>query len=497
MKMSKKISVLSVCLVLISASVFGQTSSFCDMSSSENEPQPVFPVPTERQLAWHEMEFYAFIHFGINTFTNLEWGNGNESINSFNPTSAIDVEQWVTEIKNAGMKGIILTCKHHDGFCTWFTNTTEHSTKNNTTTYGNVDIPALLSAECQRQGLKFGAYISPWDRNHAEYGRAGYVNVFREQIREICTNYGEIFEMWFDGANGGSGYYGGANESRSIDAETYYDFPNTFKMIRELQPNCAIWGWDQDCHWVGNEEGWAGETSWCTYDNGANDDGSGNEEGEEDGWRWLPTECDAKNGNGWFWNTTADNTGQIKTAQQLFNIYMTSVGRNSNLVLNFPPNKAGVLSNATVTNLRAFKALLDEAFGTDLALNATVSASAERSSSVAGKFAARNVNDNSDDTYWALEDGETSGSIELDLGSSRTVKYIRLGEYIRKGQRVKGFEIYTWNGSTWVKQSTTTATTTIGHKRIVQLTSPTQTSKVKVVITDSKVCPLINRISVY
>ena len=188
MKISKKLFVLIVCMLLVFPIVLGQTSSFCDMSSSENEPQPVFPVPTERQMAWHEMEFYAFMHFGINTFTNLEWGNGNESINSFNPTSAINVEQWVTEIKNAGMKGIILTCKHHDGFCTWFTNPTAHSTKNNTTTYGNVDIPALLSAECRRQGLKFGAYISPWDRNHAEYGRAGYVEVFRAQIREICTN---------------------------------------------------------------------------------------------------------------------------------------------------------------------------------------------------------------------------------------------------------------------------------------------------------------------
>ena len=478
--MKEKLLFLMVFVLATMVPVSGQTSTLCDMSSSENEPQPVFPVPTERQLAWHDMEFYAFMHFGINTFTNREWGNGNESINTFNPTAELNVEQWVTEIKNAGMKGIILTCKHHDGFCTWFTNTTEHSTKNNTTTHGHVDIPALLSAECARQGLKFGAYISPWDRNTAEYGRAGYVTAFREQIREICTN-------------GGSGYYGGANESRSIDAETYYDFPNTFKMIRELQPNCAIWGWDQDCHWVGNEEGWAGETSWSTFDNGAN----GNEYGDEDGWRWLPSECDAKNGNGWFWNTSADNTGQIKTAQQLFNIYMTSVGRNSNLILNFPPNKAGVLSTATVNNLRGFKTLYDAAFGTDLALTGTATASAERSSSVSGKFAASNVNDNDNETYWALEDGQTSGEIEIDLGSSQTVKYVRLGEYIRKGQRVKGFEIHTWNGSSWVKQATTTATTTIGHRRIVQLTSPVSTSKVKIVITDSKVCPLINRISIY
>ena len=243
----------SLIVFAVTLSSFAQTTALCDISSDINEPLPVFPVPTETQLKWHDMEFYAFMHFGINTFTGKEWGYGDESINTFNPTSALNVEQWVSEIKNIGCKGIILTCKHHDGFCTWFTNTTNHSTKNNTTTNGHVDIVKMLSEECAEQGLKFGAYISPWDRNHAEYGRAGYVEAFHEQIREICTNYGDIFEMWFDGANGGDGYYGGARESRSIDAATYYDFPNAFKMIKELQPNCAIWGWDQDCHWIGNE----------------------------------------------------------------------------------------------------------------------------------------------------------------------------------------------------------------------------------------------------
>lgn len=483
--------ILSLLLVVFTTgSAFAQSSTLCDISSDLNEPMPVFPVPTETQLKWHDMEFYAFIHFGINTFTGREWGYGDESINTFNPTSELDVEQWVTEIKNIGCKGIILTCKHHDGFCTWFTNTTNHSTKNNTTTYGHVDIPKLLSEECARQGLKFGAYISPWDRNHAEYARAGYVETFREQIREICTNYGDIFEMWFDGANGGDGYYGGARESRSIDAATYYDFPNTFKMIKELQPDCAIWGWDQDCHWIGNEEGWAGQTSWSTYNKGAN----GNEYGDEDGWRWLPGEADAKNGPGWFW-TFSDS--QLKSAQELFTIYMNSVGRNANLILNFPPNKTGSFSETTVTRMREFKALLDQAFGNDLALNRPATASAERSSSAVDMYAASNVTDNNPETYWALEDGETSGTIDIDLGASKTVTYVRLGEYIRKGQRVKGFEIYTWNGSDWVKQSTTEETTTIGHKRIVKLSSPISTQKVRVKITDSKVCPLISRISIY
>lgn len=474
--------------------LLAQSTVLCDISTPENDPMPVFPVPTETQMRWHDMEFYAFIHFGINTFTGKEWGYGDEDINRFNPTSALNVEQWVRELKNIGCKGIILTCKHHDGFCTWFTNTTEHSTKNNTTVHGHVDIPKLISEECKKQGIKFGAYISPWDRNHAEYARPGYVETFREQIREICTNYGELFEMWFDGANGGNGYYGGARETRSIDAATYYDFPNTFKMIKELQPNCAIWGWDQDCHWIGNEEGYAGQTSWSLYDNGANGDGSGNEEGDENGWRWLPGEADAKNGPGWFWTF---NESELKSAQELFNIYMTSVGRNANLILNFPPDRSGSFSNRTVQIMHEFKGLLDKAFGTDLALNRPATASAERKSSVAGKFAASNVTDNDPETYWALEDGETSGSIDIDLGENRTVNYIRLGEYIRKGQRVKSFSIYTWNGSEWDRQSATEQTTTIGHKRIVKLTSPVTTSKVRIEINDCKVCPLISRISIY
>ena len=211
--------------------------------------------------------------------------------------------------------------------------------------------------------------------------------------------------------------------------------------------------------------------------------------------RSVPTEVDAKNGNGWFWNTSAD--ANVKTSQQLFNIYLSSVGRNSNLILNFPPNRAGRLSDATVDRMRGMKTLLDAAFTTDLAAGKPATATAVRASSVNGKFAPSNVTDGNSETYWALEDGVKTGSIDVDLGANSTVTYVRLAEHIRLGQRVKGFEISTWNGSAWVKQTLTESATTIGHKRIVKLTTPVSTSKVRVTITDSKDCPLISRVSVY
>ena len=455
-------------------------SQLCNLPNENNEPLPVFPVPTEGQMRWHETEFYAFMHFGINTFTDREWGDGSERESQFAPTAVPDVAQWVKEIKDAGMKGIILTCKHHDGFCLWFTETTGHSVKN-ASGNGHMDIVKAISDKCREQGLKFGVYISPWDRNNAEYGRDGYLKTYQDQIRELCTNYGELFEMWFDGANGGDGYYGGSWGTRNIDATTYYDWPNTFKIIKDLQPNCVIWGSGGEARWIGNEEGWAGETNWATYD-GEN----AAEYGDENGITWNPGECDAKNAGGWFWHPN----NSVKTSQDLFDIYMKSVGRNANLILNIPPNRAGRLDDNDVTQLRGFKTLLDKAFGTDIALHKAAAAESRSG----GSYGANNVTDGDKSTYWALDDGVTSGEIEIDLGGAQAVTYVTLQEYIRKGQRVKGFEIYTWNGAAWDRHATGT---TIGYKRIMKLPTSVTTQKVKIKITDSKVCPLIHTISVF
>lgn len=225
---------------------------------------PCGPVPTDNQLRWQDMEMYAFIHYSLNTYTDQEWGFGNEALELFNP-SDLDCRQWARVCKQAGMKGIIFTAKHHCGFCMWPSEYTEYSVKNTPWKNGKGDVVRELADACREEGLEFAVYLSPWDRNHPEYGRPAYVTYFRNQLRELLTNYGEIFEVWFDGANGGDGWYGGANETRRIDGKTYYGWAETFRMIRELQPKAVIWndGGDRgDLRWVGTEAGNVGETNW-------------------------------------------------------------------------------------------------------------------------------------------------------------------------------------------------------------------------------------------
>ena len=229
-------------------------------------PAPFGPLPSARQLAWHEMEFYGFVHFTVNTFTDREWGYGDEPEAVFNP-GAFDAGQIVRTARDAGMRGLILTAKHHDGFCLWPSQFMEHSVKNSPWKNGRGDVVREMAGACRRAGLKFGIYLSPWDRNHRDYGRPEYLTYYRNQLRELLSNYGPVFTVWFDGANGGDGFYGGANEKRSIDNRTYYDWPNTWAIVRELQPQAVMFSdAGPDFRWVGNEAGLAGETCWATLD---------------------------------------------------------------------------------------------------------------------------------------------------------------------------------------------------------------------------------------
>src|SRR5688572_29678839 len=355
-------------------------------------PAPVHPLPSEAQMQWHEMEMNAFVHFTTNTFTDKEWGYGDEKPEIFNPTQ-LDANQWASELKKAGFKTLILTCKHHDGFCLWPSKYTEHTVKNTPYKNGKGDIVKEVSEACKKYGLKFGVYLSPWDRNHAEYGRPAYIEYYRNQLKELFTGYGPVFEMWFDGANGGDGYYGGARERRRINGRTYYDWPTTLNMVREMQPNVIFFSdAGPGVRWVGNERGTAGETYWNTITPDTLYAGKAGIEnllntGSEDGSAWIPAEVDVSIRPGWFYHKKEDSL--VKTAQQLFDIYLTSVGRGAVLLLNIPPDQRGLFHEIDIKSLYGLRNILNRELGKNKAAGATATASSFRGK--AGAYAAGNA----------------------------------------------------------------------------------------------------------
>lgn len=455
-------------------------------------PNPVLPLPTEEQMAWHEMELNAFIHFTTNTFTNKEWGFGNESPSVFNPSS-LDVMQWVRTLKASGFKGVILTAKHHDGFCLWPSAYTEHSVKASPWKEGRGDVVKELSEGCRKEGLKFGVYVSPWDRNRADYGTPAYIEYYRNQLRELFTRYGPVFEMWFDGANGGDGYYGGANERRRISGATYYDWPGTLQVVRSLQPKVLFFS-DAGPHlrWVGNERGVAGETNWNTISNDTLYAGKAGIEnllntGSEDGTKWIPAEVDVSIRKGWFYHQSED--ALVKTPEQLFGIYLTSVGRGSTLLLNIPPDQRGLIHENDVAALAEFRKLLDERFKNNLAVSAT----ADKQRGTGPSYAAGRLVDGNKDSYWTTDDSDLSASVTINLEGLQTVRYIVMQEYIRLGQRVRSFAVDVWKENRWVEIS---SATTIGYKRILAIT-PVSTNQIRVRILSSKAAPVLSNIEVY
>lgn len=457
-------------------------------------PQAVLPVPTERQLQWHEMEQYAFVHFTTNTFTDKEWGYGDESEAVFNPT-AMDVSQWTKTFKAAGLKGVVLTCKHHDGFCLWPSKYTEHSVKNSPYQNGKGNVVAEVEQACRKDSLKFGIYLSPWDRNRADYGSAAYIEYYRNQLKELFAEHTPVFEMWFDGANGGDGFYGGAREQRKIDGKTYYDWPATLQMIREMEPSVIFFSdAGPDIRWCGNESGYVNETNWNTINADTLYAGkSGIQEllnkGEEDGKHWIPAEVDVSIRPGWFYHAKEDS--MVKTPEQLFDIYLNSVGRGANLILNIPPDRRGLIHENDVASLLGWKKLLDERFRTNLALNKPASASAFRGNDAI--YSPAKATDVQMDTYWATNDGELTGHLEIDLGEPKLISYIMVQEYIKLGQRIKSFSLEVEQNNQWV---TVAHGTTIGYKRILPIT-PETAQKVRLVIKDSKACPLISNMAIF
>ena len=433
-----------------------------------HQVEPYGAVPTQQQLAWQDMDMYAFIHYSLNTYTDQEWGFGNEDPALFNP-SDLDCRQWARVCKQAGMKGIIFTAKHHCGFCMWPSAYTEYSVKNAPWKDGKGDVVRELADACREEGLKFAVYLSPWDRNYAEYGRPEYITYFRNQLRELLTNYGDIFEVWFDGANGGDGWYGGANETRRIE-KTYYEWPETYRLIRELQPDCVIWGDNAnraDLRWVGTEAGYVGETNWSTMPSEGQADYAMLHYGVEDGDVWCPGETNTSIRPGWFYHETEN--AHVKSLSKLMDTYYKSVGRNSTLLLNFPVAPNGRIHPVDSLRGIAFKSMIDEAFKTNLVDKARVS-------------------------HKGLT---TTISFRRPTNFNRFVAE----EDIALGQRVKKFTLEALVDGAWLPLTDELAEdgdglTTIGHRRIICF--PTvKASKLRFTIVDTKAEPVIKKIGLY
>ncbi len=456
-------------------------------ASAVEPPVPFGAVPSPRQLARQEMEFFGFCHFTVDTFTGREWGLGSEPESIFNPTN-FDADQIVQTFKSAGMKGLILTCKHHDGFCLWPSKFTEHSVKNSPWKNGRGDVVRAISDACHKYGLKFGVYLSPWDRNSALYGRPEYIIYYRNQLRELLTNYGPIFEVWLDGANGGSGYYGGANETRTIDKQTYYDWPTTWKLIRELQPDAMIFSdVGPDCRWVGNESGMAGDPCWATINVDGWVPGDADSKilnsGVRGGKKWVPAEADVSIRPGWFWH--ADQNNQVRSVTNLWNLYFESVGHGAALNLNVPPDSDGQVYERDAKTLAEFGLILKKTFAVNLAKSARVTASNVRGGD--HKYGEQNLLDGNLETYWATDDSVTNPEVTLEFKKPVTFDIVSLREFLPLGQRVGAFALDQWQDGKWVQFA---AGTSIGSHRLWRGDSIT-TDKVRLRITESPVCPAL------
>ena len=477
---------LLACLVFSSSS-FGVGAE----SVSVPPPAPFGPVPSENQMRWQEMEYYAFIHFGLNTYTDQSWGYGDEDINLFNPTK-LDAREWVRVCKDSGMTGVILTAKHHSGFCLWPSEYTDYSVKNAPRKNGEGDLVREVADACKEYGLKFGVYLSPWDRNRADYGKPEYITYFRNQLTELLTHYGPVFEIWFDGANGGTGYYGGARENRKIDPKTYYDWPNTYALVRKLQPEIVIWndGGDRgDLRWVGTESGFVGETNWSTLNATGDVNWGMLHFGLEGGDSWVPAEVNTSIRPEWFYHPNEDD--KVKTVPQLLDTYYNSIGRNGTFLLNFPIMPDGRIHPTDVRHAVETAKVVKQTFAHNLAKGAKAEASNTRGG--ASKFGPQNAVDDDKNSYWATDDGVKSASLTVDLGKPTVFNRFLAQEYIRLGQRVKSFKVEALVDGNWREIA---GGTTIGYKRILRFPA-VEATQVRFTINDARSNPVISAVGLY
>jgi alpha-L-fucosidase len=442
------------------------------------------------------MEFYGFVHFTVNTFTGREWGYGDESPALFNPT-AFDAGAIAGAAAAAGMKGLILTAKHHDGFCLWPSVYTAHSVRNAPWKEGRGDVVREMADACRTHGIGFGVYLSPWDRNHADYGRPDYVTYYRNQLRELLVGYGPVFMVWLDGANGGDGYYGGARETRTVDRSTYYGWPETIAMIRELCPGAMVFSdAGPDCRWVGNEDGMAGDPCWATLDlDRADRFPGGSTDGLNAGARggnvWLPAECDVSIRPGWFHHASED--ALVKSPGQLVDLFYRSVGRGACLNLNLPPDRTGRLHANDLASLAGFRRILDGTFTVDLAHEGRVSASHTRGPAD-GPFGAHRVVDGDPATYWTAPDEVRSAELVLEPGEPVRFNVISLREHLPLGQRIDAFaiDVRDRDGS-WSEYATGTS---IGARRLIRGPMVTAAA-VRLRILEADACPALREFALH
>ena len=476
--MSLKTSFLTA---LLSAAVCGTAMVSCGTDA----PAPYGVLPSPAQVEWQKMETNMFCHFGPNTFTSAEWGTGQESADLFNP-SGMDCRQWASIAKAAGMKGIIITAKHHDGFCLWPNPVSRHTVARSSWKDGKGDVLKELSEACREYGLKFGVYISPWDRNDPAYGSDEYNEVFRQTLESALGNYGPVFEQWFDGACGE-----GPNGKRQV-----YDWNLYHETVYKHQPDAVIFSdIGPGCRWIGNEAGYAGKTCWSTLDTAGFAPGKspaqdtlncGNVHGEA----WVPGEADVSIRPGWFYKDSEND--KVKSVSDLLGIYYASVGRNSLLLLNVPPDKRGLIHSIDSLRLMEFRSALDKIFASDMADGAVAEASSVRGGRK--RFSASNILDGDYDSYWCTDDGVTEASVVVNLDGVKTFNRILLQEYIPLGQRIAAFSIDVKDPEgNWVRAA---EGTTVGYKRIL-LTDRLTTDAVRINIEKSYACPLINGFGLY
>lgn len=457
--------------------------------AQQNPIKPYGAIPTKHQVDWQQLEYYLFMHFGPNTFTDKQWGDGKEDPKVFNPT-ALDCRQWAATAKAAGMKAIIITAKHHDGFCLWPSKYSTHTVRESLWKDGKGDLLKELSDACREYGLKFGVYLSPWDRNHPAYGTLEYNQIFVNTLNEVLSNYGEVFEQWFDGANAE-----GPSGKKQV-----YDWGLFNNAVYRNQPHAIIFSdVGPGCRWMGNERGVAGETNWSTLN--ITGFGPGNDaphrdilsSGVQGGEAWVPAETDVSIRPEWFYSASFDD--QVKSVEKLMDIYYTSVGRNSNLLLNVGPDRRGLIPAVDSLRLMEFRRAREEAFAENLAIKASLKPSSTRKDSGSwNRFEAYNILDDNYETYWATNDNELTPSIEIDFKKTQSFNRLLLQEYIPLGQRVKSFNVKYWDEKkkNWVELI---KATTIGYKRILRFPN-VSARKIKIEF-DALACPVISTVAAY